>query len=75
MRAQPTPMERRLRRAGTLIVIGLLLQAATLLKIHPLAFIAFLGIGTPVVLAGIALYLFGLISPGHVNQPPDLPGQ
>ena len=60
-----TRLERRLRLAGTLIVIGLALQAATLLKVHPLAFIVFLGLGTPVVAAGIVIYLLSLIGPAN----------
>jgi len=60
-----TRMERRLRLSGTFIVIGLVLQGLTLLKIHPLAFIAFLGIGTPLVAVGIVLYLLALIQTGE----------
>ena len=60
-----TQMERRLRLSGTFIVIGLVLQGLTLLKIHPLAFIAFLGIGTPLVAVGIVLYLLALIQTGE----------
>jgi len=60
-----TRMERRLRLSGTLIVIGLVLQGLTLLKIHPLAFIAFLGIGTPIVALGILVYLLALVGPAN----------
>ena len=60
-----TRMERRLRLSGTFIVIGLVLQGLTLLKIHPLAFIAFLGIGTPLVAVGFVLYLLALIQTGE----------
>jgi hypothetical protein len=44
-----------------MIGAGLLLQALTLLWAHPLAFVAFLAVGCPLTMAGIALYLFGLI--------------
>lgn len=54
---------RRLRLAGLLIVAGILIQGLTLVWNHPLSFIAFLGIGGLAVFAGIAIYLFALVSP------------
>ena len=43
----------RLRVAGTLVVIGLAVQMATLLEAHPVSFLSFLVAGTGLVLAGI----------------------
>lgn len=54
-------IERRIRRAGMLIGIGLIIQLLTLLSIRPLAFVAFLLIGCPFVGAGILLYLYSLL--------------
>jgi hypothetical protein len=56
-----TPViERRIRWAGYLIGAGLLVQFASLLVLHPLAFVAFLMVGCPLIVAGIAVYLISL---------------
>lgn len=58
-----TPVvERRIRWASLLIVAGLLVQLASLLVIHPLAFVAFLMLGCPLVGIGIISYLLALVS-------------
>jgi hypothetical protein len=54
--------EGRIRLAATLISLGLLVLFMTLLRIHPLAFVAFALIGFPLVLAGILLFLYSVIS-------------
>ena len=54
--------ERRIRWASFLVGAGLLVQLGSLLLIHPLAFMAFLMIGCPLMAAGIVLYLFSLVS-------------
>jgi len=59
-------VERRIKWASFLIVAGLLVQLASLLVVHPLAFMGFLMIGCPLVLAGIVLYLLSLI---HEKAP------
>jgi hypothetical protein len=56
------PIERRIKWAGLLIVLGLLIQLITFLWIHPLAFVAFLVIGCPLVAAGVVLYLLSLVN-------------
>ena len=58
----PTTIERRIRWAGLLVVVGLVLQMLTFLSIHPLAFMGFLLIGCPLVAAGMLLYLYSLVS-------------
>jgi hypothetical protein len=58
-----TPLvERRLRWAGLLIAVGLVIQSATFLWIHPLAFIAFAVISCPLVASGVLLFLYSLVS-------------
>lgn len=58
-----TPLvERRLRWAGILIAVGLIIQLATFIWIHPLAFIAFAVISCPLVAAGVLLFLYSLVS-------------
>jgi hypothetical protein len=53
--------ERRIRWASVLVGAGLLVQLASLLIVHPLAFVAFLMIGCPLMAAGIVLYLLSLL--------------
>ena len=55
-------VERRIRWASRLIVAGLLVQLASLLVIHPLAFVAFLMLGCPLVGIGIITYFLALVS-------------
>ena len=59
-----TTIEQRIRWAGLLVVIGLLVQLLTMSWSHPLAFMAFLMIGCPLTLAGVLLYLFSLATKG-----------
>ena len=53
-------IERRLRQAGALILVGLLVQLVTIGWNHPLSFLAFLFVGSPITLAGIVVYLYSL---------------
>jgi hypothetical protein len=55
-------VSKRLRLAGILVILGLLVQGLTLLWSHPLAFLAFLGLGGLLLFIGIVVYLFTLIS-------------
>jgi hypothetical protein len=61
-------MERRLRLAGWTISVGLFIQLLTLAWVHALAFVIFLMIGTPLVVAGAAYYLYFLIL-GSPREP------
>ena len=53
--------EHRIRWASFLIGAGLLVQLGSLLVVHPLAFVAFLMVGCPLMAAGIVLYLLSLV--------------
>jgi hypothetical protein len=53
-------IERRVRAAGVLVVAGLAIQMATIAWNHPLAFIGFLAAGTPLIGAGVLLYLLSV---------------
>ena len=55
-------IERRIRKAALLVCLGLLVLLLTLVRIHPLAFVAFTVIGCPLVLAGIVLFLYSVVS-------------
>jgi len=63
--ASPPVIEMKIKWSGTLIAAGLLVQLASLTKIHPLSFVAFLLIGCPLVAAGIIVYLVSLVSDTH----------
>jgi hypothetical protein len=54
-------IEKRIKWASLLIGAGLLVQLFALLRVHPLAFIAFSVLGCPLVGAGIVLYLLSLV--------------
>jgi heme A synthase len=54
-------MERRLRIAGVLLVLGLGIDALSLLWNHPLAFLGFMFVGGLFVFLGIAVYLASLV--------------
>ncbi len=67
----PKPViERRIQRAGMLIVLGLVVQLVTFIWTHPLAFVAFLLFGCPLIAAGVLLYLYSLIA-----SEPSLPDE
>lgn len=51
---------RRLRLAGLLVSLGLLIEAATLFWPHPTAFLAFLLLGGSLVALGVLLYLLSI---------------
>ena len=62
------PIEKKIRWSGLLIVLGLLVQAVTLLFLHPLAFVGFLLVACPLVAAGILLFLYSLVSAPSVQK-------
>ena len=51
-------LARRLKLAGLLVGLGLLIEAATLFWRHPTAFLAFVFLGGLLVAAGAVIYLF-----------------
>jgi hypothetical protein len=61
-------MERRLRISGVLIILGLIVEAFSLIWVHALSFIVFALIGGALIALGILLYLYSLVS---VTQPPS----
>jgi hypothetical protein len=54
-------VERRLALSGGLVGIGIIGQMLTLYWEHPLAFLAFLFVGSSLVLAGSLIYLWALL--------------
>ena len=63
-------LERRLRVSGILIVLGLLVEALSLIRIHPLSFLSFMFLGGGLLVAGVAAYLIALlsVSPGSRGE-------
>ncbi len=64
-------IEPRLRIAGVLVLVGLLVEAMTLWWSHPVAFLVFLFIGFPIALLGVLLFLYSLLSahgPTHQSE-------
>ena len=55
-------IERRVRLAAILICLGLAVLLLTLVRVHPLAFMAFILMGCPLVVAGILLFLYSIVS-------------
>jgi hypothetical protein len=56
-------IEHRIRWSGLLIACGLVIQMITLIWVHPLAFMAFLLLGCPLVGIGILLFLYSIVTP------------
>jgi hypothetical protein len=56
------PMGRRLRITGTLLIIGLLIEALCLFSEKPIGFVLFVAVGGIFLFAGVTVYLFSLVS-------------
>jgi hypothetical protein len=63
MEIQETTLAPRLRAAGVLITLGLLVELLTLAWNNPIAFLVFLGIGGVLIAIGVVVYLISLVSP------------
>ena len=57
-----TAIDRELRIAGILLILGLALTVVTLIWKAPLAFLLFAGVAALLTLLGIAVYLYSLVS-------------
>jgi hypothetical protein len=60
-------LEKRLRIAGILVILGLLVEGICLLRSGPLAFILLVGVGGLLCVAGIAVYLYSLVAASEVT--------
>lgn len=64
----PNIMERRLQIAGVIIILGLLVEALSLLGRGAVAFLIFVGVGGTLLALGVAAYLLALVRTGaHEN--------
>ena len=57
-------IDRRLRISGVLLILGLAVEATSLLWVHPTAFLVFLLVGGVAMAAGIVLHLCSLLPAG-----------
>ncbi len=55
-------MEKRVQIAGTLLIAGLAVEAVCLLAAKPIAFVIFVAVGGLLLFAGVAFFLFSLVS-------------
>jgi hypothetical protein len=62
MRLNAQPLARRLQFAGSLLILGLLVEAFTVLWARPVAFVVFVVLGGALFAAGILFYLYSLVS-------------
>jgi hypothetical protein len=58
-------IERRIRMASLIVLLGLLIECVTFAWKSPLAFFLFLIVGCGVAGVGILLFLVSLIAPGE----------
>ena len=70
MTKKATGLEKRLRLAGMLLIVGLLVEAICLLWARPIAFILLVGAGGLFCAAGIVLFLYSLVSTGEATPEP-----
>jgi len=63
-------IEQRLQISGTLILLGLLVEAICLLWSRPIAFVVFVSLGGLLVGVGVLLFLYSLVT---IDQAPKEP--
>lgn len=68
MENHSNPLHRRLRLSGLFIILGLIVQALSLLWNHPLSFIAFVTLGGLLLAIGILLYLLAVVNMASYPQ-------
>ena len=56
------PMQKRLQISGTLLIVGLVIEALCLLSKGPIAFVIFVAIGGLFIAVGVAVYLLSLVT-------------
>jgi len=67
MKFQGMGIQRLLRISSALVILGLLVEIASLLWFHPLAFVLFVFVGASLICLGILVYLVSLV---FVAEPP-----
>jgi hypothetical protein len=67
-------MSRRLRIAGILVIIGLLVEALCLVWSKPIAFVVLVCIGGALIGIGVLFFLYSLISSPHPTNSSGVAG-
>lgn len=65
------PIERRIRLAAALVLLGIAIEAVSLMILHPLSFVVFAAFGALTIAAGIVVYLLALLrgtEPGTAKE-------
>ena len=62
MKLSENQLERRLQVSGILLILGLLTESLCLLWARPLSFLALISVGGGLLLLGVAVYLFSLLT-------------
>ena len=65
------PIERRIRVASALVLVGIAIEAVSLRILHPLSFVVFAAFGALAIAAGIIVYLLALLrvaDPGAASR-------
>jgi hypothetical protein len=55
-------LEKRLQVAGTLLILGLVIEALCLLWAKPITFVLFVAVGGVLLFGGVAVYLYSVVS-------------
>ena len=58
----PGAMDLRLRISGSFVLLGLIIEGATLRWSHPTAFLVFALVGAPLQFIGILIFLYSLLT-------------
>jgi len=61
MKLHEMGIRRLLRISSALVILGLLVEIASLLWFHPLAFVLFVFVGASLICLGILVYLVSLV--------------
>ena len=67
-----TRIERRIRLAALLVLVGLVIEAVTLNILHPISFLVFAGAGVLFLGAGIVVFLVALLQEGENVENPSV---
>jgi hypothetical protein len=62
MTSTANSMEKRIRAAGIILIIGLVIEALCLLWGRPISFVIFVAVGGLFLFAGVVVFLFSLVS-------------
>jgi hypothetical protein len=68
MTSTTNSVEKRIRVAGTILIIGLVIEALCLLSAQPISFVLFVALGGLFLFAGVAVFLTSLVSTPHTHK-------